>query len=134
TLVLNGDNTYSGDIAVEAGTLLVNGSNNGAGSVTVSGDATLGGVGSIAGDVTFNADAAFLALLDGALDIGGQVTIADGALITTDSILTLSSYPVLTHGLGSLSGTFTVDDSITSQGYSVVYDDTSVSLVIPEPA
>lgn len=134
TLVLNGDNTYSGDIAVEAGTLLVNGSNNGAGSVTVSGDATLGGVGSIAGDVTFNADAAFLALLDGALDIGGQVTIADGALITTDDILTLSSYTVLTHGLGSLSGTFTVDDSITSQGYSVVYDDTSVSLVIPEPA
>lgn len=135
TLILNGTNTYTGSTTVKVGTLLVNGANNGGGAVTVEANATLGGTGSIAGNVGFEADSIFLALIDGALDIGGQVTIDSGALIATDDVLTLSSYTVLTHGIGALTGLFTIDDSIINQNYQVVYNDDSVTLeLIPEPA
>ena len=50
-LTLSGTNTYTGNTAVTAGTLLVNGS-VGAGSVNVSSGATLGGTGAIGGPVT----------------------------------------------------------------------------------
>ena len=50
-LTLSGTNTYTGNTAVTAGTLLVNGS-LGAGSVNVSSGATLGGTGTIGGPVT----------------------------------------------------------------------------------
>jgi autotransporter-associated beta strand protein len=54
TWALSGDNTYTGDTAVSAGTLLVNnttGSGTGAGNVSVSAG-TIGGTGSISGNVT----------------------------------------------------------------------------------
>lgn len=49
---LNGANVYSGTTSVNAGTLIVNGTNSGTGAVTVSSGATLMGKGSIAGTVT----------------------------------------------------------------------------------
>ncbi len=55
TLVLTGANVYTGPTTVSAGTLLINGNNSGAtGPVTVSLGASLGGDGSIGGDVTIN--------------------------------------------------------------------------------
>lgn len=47
-------NTYSGTTTVTNGTLLVNGTNSGAGAVTVTSGATLGGTGSLAGATTIN--------------------------------------------------------------------------------
>ncbi len=55
TLILTGDNTYTGTTTVEAGTLLVNntaGSGTGSGPVVVEEDAILGGTGIIAGATT----------------------------------------------------------------------------------
>ncbi len=55
TMVLSGANTFIGGVDVNAGTLLVNntsGSGTGTGTVTVHAGATLGGTGTIAGQVT----------------------------------------------------------------------------------
>jgi fibronectin-binding autotransporter adhesin len=53
TLVLTGNNTYSGPTNVNAGTLLVDGNQSAAtGAVTVNGDTALGGSGIIGGSVT----------------------------------------------------------------------------------
>lgn len=52
TLILTGNNTYSGGTAVNGGTLLVNGDHSAAsGTTSVAGGATLGGTGIIGGDV-----------------------------------------------------------------------------------
>jgi fibronectin-binding autotransporter adhesin len=52
TVILSGLNTYSGPTAVNAGTLLVNGSTAADSAVTVANSATLGGIGTIGGAVT----------------------------------------------------------------------------------
>ncbi len=55
TVKLGGNSTYTGATYVDAGTLLVNGTNNSAnGTVTVYAGATLGGSGTIGGAVTVN--------------------------------------------------------------------------------
>ncbi|WP_160746776.1 autotransporter-associated beta strand repeat-containing protein [Croceibacterium soli] len=58
TLILTGDNGYAGRTSVAAGTLLINGNQSGAtGFTTVSAGATLGGSGTIGGDVVMAAGA-----------------------------------------------------------------------------
>ncbi|HAR67213.1 MAG TPA: autotransporter domain-containing protein, partial [Lentisphaeria bacterium] len=52
TLTLSGNNNYSGTTSVDDGTLLVNGTSSGGGSVNVASGATLGGTGTIGGTVT----------------------------------------------------------------------------------
>ena len=57
TLILSGDNLYTGATTVAAGTLLAEnttGSATGPGTVTVRAGATLGGTGTVAGRVTAN--------------------------------------------------------------------------------
>lgn len=54
---LGGANSYSNTTSVEKGTLLVNGKQTGTGATTVFSGATLGGLGVLGGDVTFNTGA-----------------------------------------------------------------------------
>lgn len=71
TLTLTGTNTYTGDTTVNAGILRVNGTNSGAGLVSVASNATLGGTGSISGAVN----------VTGILSPGASVeTLQTGAL------------------------------------------------------
>ncbi len=57
TLAISGTNNYAGTTTVSGGTLLVNGAKTGTGLVTVNSGATLGGTGSIAGAATFSTGA-----------------------------------------------------------------------------
>ncbi|MCX5670451.1 MAG: autotransporter-associated beta strand repeat-containing protein [Planctomycetota bacterium] len=75
TLILSGDNTYSGGTTVSEGALLVNnitGSGTGSGAVTV-GAATLGGTGFISGPVTLTGDSTLTSTA--ALTINSTLTV-----------------------------------------------------------
>lgn len=136
TLVFNGGigGNFNGTVTVNTGTFIMNGDKTGGGDVNVTDGGTLGGTGSLDGVATFAAGSTFQAMIDGPLEFTDTVNIDSGAVIATLDTLTDSSYTVMTFGTGSLTGTFTVDTSISSQGYSVVYNDDSITLVVPEPA
>ena len=85
TLALSGASTYSGSTIVNAGTLLVNGS-LGTTAVSVSNGATLGGIGSIAGNVT--------------LDSGATLAPGTSPGTLTVGSLNLSSGSILDYELG----------------------------------
>ncbi|TDN53917.1 autotransporter-associated beta strand repeat-containing protein [Scandinavium goeteborgense] len=77
---LGGANSYAGSTGVEKGTLLVNGVQTGTGTTTVFSNSTLGGVGKLGGDVTFNTGGAKLTPGDmgtGKFTIGGSLALAD---------------------------------------------------------
>ena len=82
TLMLTADNSYAGATAVEAGTLFIMGDQSLASGLTsVASGATLGGTGTIGGDVTL-ADGATLAPGAGAvgtLTINGNLALASGS-------------------------------------------------------
>jgi fibronectin-binding autotransporter adhesin len=84
SFTLGGANSYSGATDVLAGTLLVNGNQSAAtGLTSVASGATLGGTGTIGGDVSI-ADGATLAPgagAPGALTINGNLTLASGATL-----------------------------------------------------
>ncbi|MBR2173181.1 autotransporter-associated beta strand repeat-containing protein [Sphingopyxis sp.] len=84
TTVLTGGNSYTGATDVLAGTLLVNGNQSAAtGLTSVASGATLGGTGTIGGDVNI-ADGATLAPgagAPGALTINGNLALASGATL-----------------------------------------------------
>jgi autotransporter-associated beta strand protein len=82
TLILAGLNAYTGVTNVNDGKLLVNGTNSGAGAVTVAANATLGGTGSIGGAVTVQTG--------GILSPGGSVeslNMPQGLTLNADSRL-----------------------------------------------
>jgi len=88
TLLLSGDNSYSGGTTVSGGTVLVSGVNGtGSGAVSVAADATLGGTGLIttASGVTIAAGGALLGgdgrHATGTLSLSGDLTLAEGALL-----------------------------------------------------
>ena len=108
TWSLTGNNTYSGDTTVSAGTLLVNnptGSGTGLGDVTVAGGATLGGNGIISGSATLP-DTAILAP-------GNSV-----GTLTIGTDLNLSGQTVLQFGLGTASDKVVVSGNLTLGGFS----------------
>jgi fibronectin-binding autotransporter adhesin len=84
TLVLTGANSYSGGTLVQSGTLLVNGDASAAtGATSVVSGATLGGAGTIGGNVAF-ADDAILApgsKAPGTLTIKGNLSLGAGTLL-----------------------------------------------------
>ncbi|RAO75897.1 hypothetical protein CA260_17885 [Dyella jiangningensis] len=85
TLFLTGTNSYTGTTQIDAGALYVNGNQSAAtGATTVANGATLGGYGTLGGDV-FVADGAALAPGDkgatGTLTINGNLTLSSGSLL-----------------------------------------------------
>ncbi|WP_163266230.1 autotransporter-associated beta strand repeat-containing protein [Chelativorans alearense] len=86
TTFLTGDNSYTGPTRVQSGSLYVNGDQSGAtGLTSVATGATVGGTGIIGGDVTL-ADGAVLdpanpGSVPGTLTINGDLTLNDGSLV-----------------------------------------------------
>lgn len=141
TLVLsNAANTYSGTTTVTEGTLLVNGTNSGAGAVTVASTGRLGGIGTLNGTITAAgaiapgaASIATLTMANATLsgtydcEINGTATDKLNVLGTLDLTgstisvtplgagLTEASYIIATY-TGSLTGTPTLTGA---PGYSV---------------
>jgi fibronectin-binding autotransporter adhesin len=119
--VLTGNNTYTGSTNVDGGTLLINGNQSGNGVTTVTAGATLGGTGTLGGDLVLQEGATFATqFAGGAIDplaIMGDFDL--GALANTLSVTgsgTGNSWVIATYA-GALIGTF---ENITS-GYSVDY-------------
>src|SRR5690606_5192472 len=92
TLVLTGANTYGGATTVQAGTLLVDGDQSAAtGLTSVESGATVGGTGIIGGDLT---------VADGAIVNPGGIGNAAGTL-TVNGNLSLSGGAILDYELGA---------------------------------
>jgi autotransporter-associated beta strand protein len=114
TLTLSNNNTYTGGTTISTGTLLVNnaiGSGTGTGPVTVNAAGTLGGNGTVLGNVT-NSGIASPGTSVGALHLGGTYTqTATGRLDI--ELASLASYDrLILSGAATLSGTLAV--SLTS--------------------
>jgi fibronectin-binding autotransporter adhesin len=123
---LGGTNSYTGTTNVEKGTLLINGVQSGAGLTTVYSGSTLGGNGTIGGNVLFQSGAATLKPGDdtqgngtGTLTINGNLTLAND---TTSRFQLGKAYTpggalndlVQVNGNLTLDGTLNVD--LTSGG------------------
>jgi autotransporter-associated beta strand protein len=165
TVIFSGNNTYTGSTSVDGGTLLINGNNSGAnGSVFVGAGGTLGGTGTVGGDVfTFDGTVTGgTATTVGALTLTGNVNLATGEgdgtylanlsgtlsdLLAIGGNLQLGAGSILDiDGVGDGITTYTIatfasrDDVFGSvldlpSGYNLVYHDMDIQLVpIPEPA
>jgi len=110
TLLLSNANTYSGGTFVAAGTLLVTnttGSGTGSGAVAVDSGATLGGTGTIAGNVV-NSGIVAPGMSAGTIHIGGTYAQAPGGTLAIE-LASNSNYDVLdVTGAANLSGTLIV--------------------------
>jgi len=83
---LTGTNIYKGYTTVNGGRLIVDGKNNGTGTVTVNDEAVLGGTGSIAGAVTVKSGGAIRPGYDTnegkTLTLGNTLTVAEGGIVS----------------------------------------------------
>jgi autotransporter-associated beta strand protein len=126
TLVLNGASTYSGTTAVNAGTLLVDGSIGTSSVVTVAVGATLGGSGTIGGNTTVSGILAPGASTE-SLAFGGNLTLAS----TANAIFEINGVNrgVLVNGydaidLTNATGLLTYDGTLTLTMTSLVANGT----------
>ncbi len=109
TLVLAGNNSYTGDTVVQGGTLAVTGSL--AGNLAVGSGASFAGNGAIGGSLAMLPGSTYLAAvgLNGAnlIQAGGTATLSGSALVVTinGAAPALGSYPILT-AAGGVSGNF----------------------------
>jgi len=112
-LILGGSDTYTGPTAVNAGTLLVNGSTAAASAVTVASGATLGGNGIIGGPVTVAANATVSPGASiGTLSISNNLTLAGKLLMEVNKSLLQSNDFVSVSGTlnNTGNGTLTVNN------------------------
>ena len=107
TWILTDTKTYSGTNTVSDGTLLIEGNQYaGAGAVTVSYGATLGGSGTIGGSVTFESGASALLSVGSPMTINGNLTANTNTVkVILPDNLPIGTYPLVTFG-GSFSGSF----------------------------
>lgn len=112
TTTLTGNNIYTGDTIVEAGTLLIEGNQSAAiGETLVAANGTLGGTGIIGGDVSL-ADGT---LAPGSSGAAGTLTINGDLTLSGGSILSMQFGQAGTAG-GALNDLITVKGNLTLDG------------------
>ncbi len=124
TWTFAGANTYVSNTLVSAGTLLVNGSLTGPGSVTVQANAILGGGGSIAGPVTVQANGTLAPGTNGisTLTLGGNLALNGNLYVKLNNSLAQSNDMVAVSGTPSCNGAGTV--TLTNLGPALVAGNT----------
>ena len=139
TLILAGNNSYTGDTIVQGGTLAVTGSV--AGNVAVWSGASFAGNGVIGGSLAFLAGSTFQAAVgpSGAnlIQVGGAATLSGGTLAVAsvgDPPALGSAWPVLT-AAGGITGSFgslTEPASGLAAGtrFDTLYGSNAISLVV----
>lgn len=142
TTTLASINTYTGPTSVVGGALAITGT-LAATAITVSSAAILGGSGTTAGTVTFNAGSKFLFNAAAPLNVGGSVTFSDPASFGVDDIVgldssvaegtyTLIAGNVTTTNLANLGSSNAYD---LGSGKSAYFQQGSLQVVVvPEPA
>ena len=113
-------NTYSGNTAVNSGTLLVNANNSGSSSAyTVASSATLGGSGTIGGNVTFSSGANALFNSGSTLAVSGSLTLnANTVKLNLPSNLGAGTYTLATYNTSGSSGSFSATPTVLSGSFA----------------
>jgi fibronectin-binding autotransporter adhesin len=148
-LALSGSNSYTGQTSITGvGGLLINGTHSGTGLTTVASGARIGGIGSLAGDLTIASNGLFVFNpANPTLDVSGAVTLANSfgvsSLVNLDG--TGIDWGSVANGNYTLIGTtastfsniqnFGVDAAAPiDNGRTAYFTDGSLTLVIvPEP-
>jgi len=114
-LTLTGTNNYGGTTSVSAGTLLVNGTNSGSGAVSVASAATLGGTGTIGGNVTYSAGALAQFTESSPLTISGALILNDNVVhLILPTTLAAGTYTLANYNPSGSTGTFAATPVIDS--------------------
>jgi autotransporter-associated beta strand protein len=127
TLVLDGDNTYSGNTFISDGTLVINGTTSDQSDFTVSSGATLAGNGTVSGGV----DASGASIVPGYNGTGtltfGSLTLDNTSQLSFD-IGDLSDTLIITGDL-ALDGTitFSADEELAAGDYLLIFADGTIT-------